>query len=140
MKSAASNHLFVYSSLRRGFQHGAYDYVKQYFNYISDGRVKGFLNDMGDKPVATPTSENAFIIGELFELNTDDASYVFGQLDDYEGLITECGEMPMYKRELTTVYKEDGNTTEAWVYWYNGDVSGTPVIASGNVLDYMRSR
>lgn len=140
MKSQASNHLFVYSSLRRGFQHGAYDYIKQYFTFISDGKIKGFLNDLGDKPVATPTEENSFIIGELFELNIDDASYVFGQLDDYEGLITEFGDRPLYRRELATVYKNDGTSAEAWVYWYNGDVSGTPVIASGNVLDYLKSR
>lgn len=140
MKSQASNNLFVYSSLRRGFQHGAYEYIKQYFNFISDGKIKGFLNDLGDKPVATPTEEDSFIVGELFELNIDDASYVFGQLDDYEGLITEFGENPMYRRELTKVYKEDGTTAEAWVYWYNGDVSGSPVISSGNVLDYLRSK
>ena len=140
MKSEASNYLFVYSSLRRGFQHGAYEYIKQYFNFVSDGKVRGILSDLGDKPVATTTDFDSFIIGELFELNIDDASYVFGQLDDYEGLITEFGEPPMYRRDLTTVYKEDGSTAEAWVYWYNGDVAGAPVIASGNVLDYLKNR
>jgi gamma-glutamylcyclotransferase (GGCT)/AIG2-like uncharacterized protein YtfP len=140
MKSKASNRLFVYSSLRRGFQHGAYEYVKQYFNFVCDAKIKGYLNDLGNKPVATPTEDDSFIIGELFELNTDDASYVFGQLDDYEGLVTETGDTPIYRRDLTTVYIDDNIISVAWVYWYNGDVSGTPVISSGDVLEYLSSK
>ena len=140
MKTQSCGFLFVYSSLRRGFQHGAYEYIKQYFNFISNGKVRGILSDLGDKPVATPTDVDSFIVGELFELNTDDPSYVFGQLDDYEGLITEFGENPMYRREISTVYKEDGSTAEAWVYWYNGNVDGAPIISSGNIWDYIKSK
>ncbi len=54
-----------------------------------------------------------------------DFSYVFGQLDDYEGLIVEQGEKPLYRRELTQVYHDDGIVTDAWIYWFNGDISGS---------------
>jgi gamma-glutamylcyclotransferase (GGCT)/AIG2-like uncharacterized protein YtfP len=135
-----SPYLFVYSSLRRGFQESAYTYLTRYFNYVSDAKVKGFLSDFGDKPVATPTGDEYFIKGELYKLNTDNASFVFGQLDDYEGLNPEEGQEPLYRREIATVYAEDGSQGEAWVYWYNGDVSGKSIISSGDVLEYMKSK
>jgi gamma-glutamylcyclotransferase (GGCT)/AIG2-like uncharacterized protein YtfP len=28
----------------------------------------------------------------------------------------------------------------AWIYWYNGDVSGKPVVASGDILEYMKAK
>ena len=91
--------------------------------------------------MATSAAENSFIKGELYKLNKeDDFSWVFGQLDDYEGLDTEQGEQPLYRRELITVSNDDGNVTDAWIYWYNGDVSGKPVITSGDVLEYPESK
>lgn len=90
--------------------------------------------------VATPTEENYFIKGELYKLNIDNASFVFGQLDDYEGLNPENGKAPMYRREIATVFADDGTMGEAWVYWYNGDVNGKPIIESGDVLEYIKSK
>lgn len=133
-------YLFVYSSLRRGFQESAYTYLTRYFNYIADAKIKGILSDFGDKSVATPTEEEYFIKGELYKLNIDNASFVFGQLDDYEGLNPEEGKTPLYRREIAAVYADDGTQGEAWVYWYNGDVNGKPVISSGDVLEYMKSK
>lgn len=133
-------YLFVYSSLRRGFQEIAYSYLTRYFTFISDAKVKGILSDFGNMAVATPTEENYFIKGELYKLNIDNASFVFGQLDDYEGLNPEEGKEPMYRRETATVFADDGTMGEAWVYWYNGDVNGKPMIESGDVLEYIKSK
>ena len=141
MNSPASQELFVYSSLREGFHQRTFDYITKFFNFVSTAKIKGILSDSGSEPVATPAAENSFIKGELYKLNKeDDFSWVFGQLDDYEGLDTEQGEQPLYRRELTTVYKDDGSVTDAWVYWYNRDVSGKPVITSGDVLEYPESK
>lgn len=140
MEPIDSPYLFVYSSLRKGFQQSAYDYLTQFFRFISPGKIKGILSDLGDKAVATPVEYDAFIVGELYQLNVENGSYVFGQLDDYEGLVIEEGETIWYRRELTKVYAEDGSIVEAWVYWYNGEVSGSPIIASGDILDYVKSK
>ena len=59
------------------------------------------------------------------------------QLDDYEGVIVETGEVPLYRREVTDVLI-NGETTPAWIYWYNADVSGKPVIESGDMLEYLK--
>lgn len=141
MNSPASQQLFVYSSLREGFHQRTFDYVTRFFNFVSPAKVKGILSDLESRPVATPTSENSFIKGELYKLKKEDGfSWAFGQFDDYEGLDAEEGEQPLYRRELTIVYKDDGSVTSAWIYWYNGDVSEMPVIHSGDALEYQSQK
>jgi gamma-glutamylcyclotransferase (GGCT)/AIG2-like uncharacterized protein YtfP len=132
--------LFVYGSLRSGFQHAAYQYMAKYFQLLGHATVKGKLYDMGDYPVALPTTEEKFIQGELYTLNeADDFSYVVGQLDDYEGLYAEEGETPLYKRELATVFC-NGQSSTAWIYWFNGSVNNLQEIESGDVLEFMRQK
>lgn len=132
--------LFVYGSLRSGFHHPAYAYISRYFTLLADACVKGALFDMGDYPAAIPVETDNFIVGELYQIkNPDEFSWAIAQLDDYEGLPTENIEPPLYRRELTTVYVGD-QTTQAWVYWFNGDVSGKPVVTSGDVLLYMQNK
>lgn len=137
MESHASKQLFVYSSLRKGFHQESYQYVSHFFSFVSNAKVKGIVSDLGGKLFATSGDGNSFINGELYNLNDEhDFSYVFGQLDDYEGLIVEQGEKPLYRRELIQVYNDDGEITDAWIYWFNGDVSGKPVITSGDIVEY----
>ena len=137
MDSPFSHQLFVYSSLRYGFHEGAFNYVTQFFSFVSRAKVKGTLRDLGGLPVATQDDEDSFISGDLYTLNkVSEFSWAFAQLDDYEGLIAETGEQPLYRRELATVYKDDGSTTDAWIYWYNIDVSGQPIITAENLIEY----
>ncbi|HXL56009.1 MAG TPA: hypothetical protein VN958_07120, partial [Chitinophagaceae bacterium] len=58
---------------------------------------------------------------------------------DYEGLHVEVGETPLFRREITDVYI-DNKKTQAWVYWFNGDTAGKPVIASGDILEYLEKK
>lgn len=133
--------LFVYGSLRSGFQHAAYAYISRYFQFIGSATVKGKLYDMGEYPVALPTDEERFIIGELYTItNVAEFSYAIGQLDDYEGIYAESGETPLYKRELVNVYC-NGQQSTAWIYWFNGNnVEGLPEITSGDVLLYLQQK
>lgn len=137
---ANTPYLFVYSSLRKGFQQSAYDYLTRYFTFVGDAKVKGMLSDLGNQPVATPTVEERFIVGELYKLNIENGSYVFGQLDDYEGVNPEEGQTAFFRREVADVFADNGLVTPAWVYWYDGDVSGKPILESGDVLDYVKSK
>jgi gamma-glutamylcyclotransferase (GGCT)/AIG2-like uncharacterized protein YtfP len=101
MEAVKCEYLFIYSSLRKGFHQHGFDYITPYFNFICNAKVKGILNNAVWGPVATPTKEGHFITGELYQLKEkNNFSWVFGQLDDYEG----------------------GNCTNAWIYWYNGEV------------------
>ena len=138
MESSTSNQLFVYSSLRKGFHKKAYHYLTRFFQFEGLAKVKGTLTDLEGLPVATPTTEHSFIRGELYKLRQDfDFSYVFAQLDDYEGIIPDVDEEVLYSREQTTAYKVDGTTTSAWIYWYNGNLGGQRKIPSGDLMEFV---
>ena len=129
--------LFVYGSLRSGFKSPMYEYIRKYFSFIGNAKVKGKLLDMGDYPVAIPTNEDIYLHGELFSINhADEFNFAIAQLDDYEGLNPEDGEFSAYRRDVTNVLYKDQELT-AWVYWFNGETTDRPLVASGDVLQYM---
>lgn len=140
MTGLAVYHLFVYGSLRKGFHSDAYEYISRFFNFVGEGKVKGLLYDLGEYPAASPTTEDAFIKGELYAVrDASEFPWAIGQLDDYEGVDVEQGEEKLYRRELTDVFTGD-KIVKAWIYWYNGDVNEKPIIESGDILEYMRSK
>jgi gamma-glutamylcyclotransferase (GGCT)/AIG2-like uncharacterized protein YtfP len=136
----SNGQVFVYGSLRSGFQHPAYAYISRYFTLLTEAKVNGRLYDMGEYPAAMPSDATSFITGELYQINhPDEFDWAIAQLDDYEGLNTEQGETPLYRREQVTVHTAQGDT-QAWIYWFNGDVSGKTVIESGDVLQYIQQK
>ncbi len=133
-------HLFVYGSLRKGFQHPVFDYIKNHFTFVSSATAKGKMYDLGDYPAAISSNDGGSIVGELFVANSDDDfNWAISQLDDYEGLNPEAGEQALYKRELAAVTYNQSETT-AWIYWFNADVTGKPVIESGDILEYIKNK
>jgi gamma-glutamylcyclotransferase (GGCT)/AIG2-like uncharacterized protein YtfP len=140
MKNQEVYQLFVYGSLRSGFRSPAYEYISRYFDLVGEGKVKGELYDLGTYPAARPTDNNKFIIGELYRIrNEKEFAWAIGQLDDYEGVNVAFDEMLLYRREITEV-QIDNKITNAWIYWYVGDVKDKPVIDSGDVLQYMEQK
>ena len=140
MTNSGVYQLFVYGSLRSGFRSPVYEYISRFFTFISEGKVRGKLFDMGNYPAGIPTNENTFIAGELYAAKGEaEFSWAIGQLDDYEGVNVEPDEMQLFRRELTEVYSNN-TVTHAWIYWYNGDVSGRPLIASGDLMEYLQQK
>ena len=132
--------LFVYGSLRSGFRSPVYEYISRFFTLVGEAKAKGKLYDLGDYPAAIPVSEDYFILGELYTIkNEQEFSWAMAQLDDYEGLNVEANEERLYQRKITDVFIND-LVTSAWVYWYIGDVTGKPVIASGDILEYLNNK
>jgi gamma-glutamylcyclotransferase (GGCT)/AIG2-like uncharacterized protein YtfP len=132
--------VFVYGSLRSGFNHPAYSYISQYFSLVGMGKVRGCLFDMGDYPAAKPCEREQYIVGELYQIkNVQEWDWAIAQLDDYEGLHPEGSEEPLYYRKVVTVITDAGNS-EAWIYWFNGDVANKPVVESGDVIEYLRKK
>jgi gamma-glutamylcyclotransferase (GGCT)/AIG2-like uncharacterized protein YtfP len=117
-----------------------FQYIKDHFDFVGNARVRGLLYDLGEYPAGVPTMDEKFIVGELYSIrNIDEFSWVIGQLDDYEGIVVEPGEAAMYRRALATIYVNN-RPTQAWIYWYNGEVAGKPVITSGDVIKFLQSR
>ena len=138
MTKHATYFVFVYGSLRSGFQSPAYEYISRYFNLFGPAQVKGKLYDTGEYPAATPVQEDSFIIGELYLIKDEkEFSWAIAQLDDYEGVIVEQNEQALYRREIVDVYINDA-IVPAWIYWYNGDLQGKQEINSGDILDYLK--
>lgn len=132
--------LFVYGSLRSGFRSPVYEYISRFFTLVGEAKAKGKLYDLGDYPAAIPVSEDYFILGELYTIKSEqEFSWAMAQLDDYEGLNVEANEERLYQRKITDIFIND-LATSAWVYWYIGDVTGKPVIASGDILEYMNNK
>lgn len=132
--------LFVYGSLRSGFRNPVYEYLTKYFHLMGEAVVKGKLYDHGEYPVAVPTTEEKFISGELYGINNPlEFSWAIGQLDDYEGLNGEPGEPILYKREEVIAYQK-GEPHQAWIFWFNGNISGKPEIESGDLLQYLQQK
>ncbi|MDP4264963.1 MAG: gamma-glutamylcyclotransferase family protein [Bacteroidota bacterium] len=140
MANSGIYHLFVYGSLRKGFQSEAYEYISRFFTLVGHAKVKGKLFDMGSYPAAIPVNDESYIIGELYKIaDESEFSWAIGQLDDYEGVNVESDEVQLYRRELADVLMEK-KVIPAWIYWYNGDVSGKPAIASGDMMEYLKSK
>ena len=138
--STTSYKIFVYGSLRSGFRNPAYEYLTRYFKYSGEALVKGKFFDAGSHPVALPTNDEHFILGELYSMNSEDEfSWAFEQLDDYEGLNVEMGEIALYQRSLVEVF-QNGETQTAWIYWYNKSTTGMPEIETGDVMRYLQQK
>ena len=132
--------LFVYGSLRSGFHSPVYEYISRFFKFIGEAKVRGKLFDMGSYPAGIATNETQFITGELYQAkNEHEFSWAIGQLDDYEGVSVEADEIQLYRREIAEVHF-NGQVTHAWIYWYNGDVSGRTVITSGDLMQYLTDK
>lgn len=132
--------LFVYGSLRSGFRSAAYEYLAKNFNLLGEANVKGRYFEKGNFPVALPTTDELYILGELYEIkNPAEFSWVMGQLDDYEGLNVEAGEEPLYRRALVETF-HNGSSVQAWIYWYNQSVEGMQPIETGDALKYLQDK
>src|SRR5574343_474573 len=131
--------LFVYGSLRSGFNNPAYGYISKYFALVGEAYVKGKLYQLPDFPAAIP-ADDSLIKGELYSIKVpSECSWAFAQLDDYEGVQAEEGESLLYKRVLTTVHLND-KEEKAWVYWYNGSIENGIPIEETDLLAYLKQR
>lgn len=140
MTSNGVYYLFVYGSLRSGFQSPVYEYISRYFELVGGAKARGKMYDLGTYPAAKPTDEECFIVGELYRIkNEKEFDWAMGQLDDYEGVDVEYDEVQQYYREITQVYYNN-ETIPAWIYWYSGDVTGKPVVESGDMLQYLKDK
>ena len=140
MNDRQIHNLFVYGSLRSGFNSPAYQYISHFFSFVGNAKVKGKLFDLGNYPAAVPSNDECFVIGELYTIrHASEFSWAIGQLDDYEGVSVEPDEIQLYKRELVNVFI-NGTTVTAWIYWYNGNVEGRPLIESGDLIQYLQQK
>jgi gamma-glutamylcyclotransferase (GGCT)/AIG2-like uncharacterized protein YtfP len=128
-----SDHLFVYGTLMRGFDHPMAKLLSRSAEFCGHARCQGRLYLVKHYPGLVLSDDAADVVfGELVRLRAPDES--LATLDEYEG----CGPgvaSPQYVRQVLPVTRDDGTVSEAWTYVYNRPVAKLNRIASGRFLE-----
>jgi gamma-glutamylcyclotransferase (GGCT)/AIG2-like uncharacterized protein YtfP len=126
------DHLFVYGTLMRGFDHPMAKLLSHSAEFLGEARCQGRLYLVKHYPgLVLSDDASDLVFGELLRLRTPRASLV--TFDDYEG----CGPgvaSPQYLRQVLPVTLDDGTVSQAWTYVYNRPVAKLKRIASGRFL------
>jgi gamma-glutamylcyclotransferase (GGCT)/AIG2-like uncharacterized protein YtfP len=125
--------LFVYGTLLEPDNSFA-NYLHQNSTYVSAGKIKGALYDIGEYPGAVITgNHDGYVYGHLLQLHQPEQN--LKTIDDYEGFGPEQEQPNLYLREILSVEVETG-IVNAWVYLYNLPINGLPQITDGNYTAY----
>jgi gamma-glutamylcyclotransferase (GGCT)/AIG2-like uncharacterized protein YtfP len=109
--------LFVYGTLKRGgSRHGPLATQRYRGEVRTPPRYA--LHDLGDYPGLIADGQGQIVLGELYEVE----ERLIDWLDAVEGA------PDWFKRQPIEI---DGSRQPVWAYFYQGDVTGCPRIASG---------
>jgi gamma-glutamylcyclotransferase (GGCT)/AIG2-like uncharacterized protein YtfP len=128
-----SDHLFVYGTLMRGFDHPMARLLSANADFLGEATCRGRLYLVKHYPGLVLSDDPADIVsGELYRLREPDA--LLREFDMYEA----CGEgfaaPTEYVRKMLELTLGDGSVGEAWTYLYNWPVGHLSQIASGRFL------
>ncbi|MDB5611859.1 MAG: gamma-glutamylcyclotransferase [Bradyrhizobium sp.] len=129
-----SDHLFVYGTLMRGFDHPMAKLLSRSADFLGEARCRGRLYLVKHYPgLMLSDDPNEVVFGELYWLRQPEE--LLREFDMYEA----CGEgfapPTEYIRQMLSVTSGDGVLSEAWTYIYNWPVAHLPQIASGRFLE-----
>ena len=121
--SRSCSRLFVYGTLRRGFDNRYARLLDHSAEYLGTARVQGRLYDLGRYPgIHLKAGLQDWVTGELFRLRNTAAT--LSVLDEYEG--------PEFERVLATAMLASGDRRRCWVYEYKLPVPEDRRILSGD--------
>ncbi|TPQ39313.1 gamma-glutamylcyclotransferase [Bradyrhizobium guangdongense] len=130
-----SDHLFVYGTLMRGFDHPMARLLSAHADFVGDATCRGRLYLIKHYPGLLLSDASSDIVhGELFRLRTPDE--LLQEFDMYEACGEGFPEPTEYLRRLIDVTLADGSAGKAWTYIYNWPVADLPRIASGRFLEH----
>ena len=131
------DHLFVYGTLMRGFDHPMARLLSANADFLGQAQCRGRLYLAKHYPgLALSADASDIAFGELFRLRERDA--LLREFDMYEACGEGFAEPTEYVRQMINVTLGDGATSEAWIYVYNWPVTDLPRIASGRFLELGR--
>ena len=133
-----SDHVFVYGTLMRGFDHPMARLLSRNADFLGEARCQGRLYRMKHHrikyyPGLVLSDDPADVVfGELFRLR--EPGQLLRELDAYEGCGEGFAEPTQYVRRMLPVTLND-KKAEAWTYIYNWPVTRLPRIASGRFME-----
>ncbi len=129
--------LFVYGTLRRGFENPFARHLRREAGFLSAATLRGaFLVDVGAYPGLLLCDDPArTVTGDLFRL-PGNPTPVLAALDAYEGCSGDPARPGEYVRQTAPVTPHHGPALDAWIYLFNRDTTGLPVVPNGDYLAY----
>jgi gamma-glutamylcyclotransferase (GGCT)/AIG2-like uncharacterized protein YtfP len=128
-----SNHLFVYGTLMRGFDHPMAQLLARSADFVGEACCRGRLYLVKHYPGLVRSDDaDDVVFGELFRLRRPEE--LLREFDMYEACGEGFAEPTEYVRQMLAVTRHDGAVSEAWTYLYNWPVAHLPRIASGRFL------
>jgi gamma-glutamylcyclotransferase (GGCT)/AIG2-like uncharacterized protein YtfP len=131
------DYLFVYGTLRRGYDLQLKTRVAGNLRYIGQGIIGASLYDLGRYPGAVPDSKGDEVIGDVFLL--EDSLRALSILDKYEGIGDRESDGEFIRRKHR-VRLRSGKRVHAWVYWYSQDTAGKVKIRHKDYLNYLKNK
>jgi gamma-glutamylcyclotransferase (GGCT)/AIG2-like uncharacterized protein YtfP len=129
-----SDHLFVYGTLMRSFDHPMAQLLSRSADFIGEARCQGRLYLVKHYPGLVLSDDPAEIVfGELYRLRHP--AELLREFDMYEACGDGFAEPTEYVRRMLQVTLNDRSTDEAWTYIYNWPVTHLPRIASGKFVE-----
>ncbi len=130
-----SDHLFVYGTLMRDFDHPMAQLLSRSADFIGEARCQGRLYLVKHYPgLVLSDDADEFVFGELYRLSQPEA--LLREFDMYEACGEGFAEPTEYIRRILPVTLQDGAAScEAWTYLYNWPVAHLPRIASGRFME-----
>jgi gamma-glutamylcyclotransferase (GGCT)/AIG2-like uncharacterized protein YtfP len=125
--------LALYGSLRRGQPPHAELGLERLLRYVGPCTLAGILHDFGDWPGLVPGAGT--VTAELFEVVSRDALPMLDAYEACDAAMSECG---LFVREEVALIAPAG--ISAFVYLYNCETGGAPVIESGDWVACLRAR
>lgn len=119
---SSPHYLFVYGLLRNDVGGPMQPVLAAAARLVGPASWRGRLYRVAEFPGAVPSDEDEFVVGELYELASDE---LLAALDAYEEVPDD------YLRVRSTVTCA-GREFTAWVYVWNRSTDGLTHIASGD--------
>lgn len=129
--------VFFYGTLLLPFHRAGRSRVDEHLEFVGRGTIKAALFDLGIYPAAVPASDST-VHGEVHAML--EPLTVLRELDGIEGYRAAEPDSSLYTRVRIGVALEDGQTVEAWVYFYNAPLGRAERIASGDYLEHLKGR
>jgi gamma-glutamylcyclotransferase (GGCT)/AIG2-like uncharacterized protein YtfP len=128
-----SDHLFVYGTLMRGFDHPMARLLSRSADFIGEACCRGRLYLVKHYP-GLVLSEHAedVVFGELYRLRQPRP--LLREFDMYEACGEGFAEPTEYVRRMLAVIRDGEPAEQAWAYVYNWPVSSLPQIVSGRFI------
>jgi gamma-glutamylcyclotransferase (GGCT)/AIG2-like uncharacterized protein YtfP len=124
-----SEYLFTYGTLQPGRAPAEIAPAVATLQRVGAGRLRGLLYDLGEYPGAVPDETAATeISGTVMRLPADEGA--LRQLDEYEEFNPASPEKSLFVRRLYMVRLDSGTMLQCWIYVYNRDPKGAPMMGS----------